>query len=339
MKPNGDRPLSSAGPTPVAADFAERVKSRDRAALARAITIVESARAEHERLAEDLLQQILPATGNAVRLGISGAPGAGKSTLIDQLGINLVEAGLRLAVLAVDPSSQRSGGSILGDKTRMVRLAACDAAFIRPSPASGNVGGIAARSREALLLCEASGYDVVIVETVGTGQTEAAVADMVDTFIMLVPPGGGDELQGLKRGALERADIVVVTKADGELAAPAHRAAADLTAAVHILEPSSADWRPPVLTVSAYENSGLDVLWSEVQRHGALMRRTGAFERRRQDQRVHWLGELLQERMLAALRAKPGMAGRLSQLEAAVRRGELSPRLAAERALAAQEHS
>ena len=244
-----------------ASELATRLSQGDRAALARAITLVESTRADHRRDARALVSRLMPNTGKAMRVGLTGVPGVGKSTLIDQLGSNLTSAGHRVAVLAVDPSSVRSGGSILGDKTRMARLAVDRNAFIRPSPASGTLGGVAARTREAILLCEAAGFDVILVETVGVGQSEAAVADLTDVFVVLLLGGAGDELQGLKKGVLELADIVAVNKADGEGEARAEAAAKEYQAALHILGSSSGPWKVPVLTVSGMADRGLDRLW------------------------------------------------------------------------------
>ena len=247
--------------------LAERILAGDRRALARAITLIESRRSEHQEQAAQLLGRLLPATGQAVRLGISGTPGAGKSTFIEAFGAHLIEQGHRVAVLAVDPTSRRSGGSILGDKTRMQRLAQAQAAFVRPSPAGDSLGGVARRTREAGLVCEAAGFDVVLIETVGVGQNETAVADMVDCFVLLLAPGAGDELQGIKRGVIELADLVLINKADGELRAAARRAQADYKAALALLRPGTAGWAPEVLTCSALEGTGIAEVWQAVRRH------------------------------------------------------------------------
>lgn len=241
-----------------ASELAGLVRGGDRRALARAITLVESTRGDHRERATELVDAVLPGTGGAVRVGITGTPGAGKSTFVEELGTRLTKAGHRVAVLAIDPSSRRSGGSILGDKTRMERLARDPQAFIRPSPSGGTLGGVARRTREALLLCEAAGFDVVFVETVGVGQSEVAVADMVDEFVLLVAPGGGDELQGIKRGIMELADVVVVNKADGDLAPAAGRQVADYHHALHLLRPKHEGWVVPVLAASALEGTGVD---------------------------------------------------------------------------------
>src|ERR687898_219963 len=243
---------------------AEAVQSGDRAALARAITLMESRRPDHREAARSLLQELMPRTGKAVRIGITGVPGVGKSTTIDTLGSMLTEKGHKVAVLAVDPSSTRTGGAILGDKTRMARLAADPNAFIRPSPSSGTLGGVAAKTREAMLLCEAAGFDVILVETVGVGQSEIAVADLTDFFLVLMLPGAGDELQGIKKGVVELADMIAVNKADGDNIARAKSAAGEYRAALHILAPRSAHWSPPVLTVSGLANQGLDALWERI---------------------------------------------------------------------------
>jgi LAO/AO transport system kinase len=242
----------------------------DRAALARAITLVESRRVDHQAAARALLEQLMPYTGKAQRIGITGVPGAGKSTTIEALGCNLTAAGHRVAVLAVDPSSSRTGGSILGDKTRMERLSVDPNAFIRPSPSSGTLGGVTRKTREAMLLCEAAGFDVVIVETVGVGQSETAVADMVDIFLALLIPGGGDELQGIKKGLIEIADLIVINKADADPDL-AERSARQYRAALHILTPASPDWTPPVITASGLKNDGLDRLWAQIERHREVM--------------------------------------------------------------------
>jgi LAO/AO transport system kinase len=247
---------------PDPAALAAAVRAGDRRALARAITLIESSRADHRRAAEAVLEAALvPAAGRTLRLGISGVPGVGKSTFIEALGLSILGRGHRLAVLAIDPSSRRGGGSILGDKTRMGELARSTAAFIRPSPTGGTLGGVARRTRETLLLCEAAGFDVVIVETVGIGQSETAVADMVDMFVLLMLPGGGDELQGIKKGVVELADLILVNKADGDFAAAAKRAVADYRSALRLLRPASATWRPEVLAVSALAGTNIETMW------------------------------------------------------------------------------
>ena len=307
-----------------------RIRAGDRAMLARAITLVESRKPEHRRAAADLVQAVLPLTGMARRIGITGVPGVGKSTLIDQLGVNLTREGHRVAVLAVDPSSARTGGSILGDKTRMARLAGDDRAFIRPSPSAGTLGGVAARTRETLLLCEAAGFDVVIVETMGTGQSETAVADLVDAFLVLMLPGAGDELQGIKKGVLELADVIAVNKADGENADRARRAAADYRAALRILAPQAEGWTPPVLTISGLADQGLDALWEKLEAHRDAMKGAGAFDARRRDQQVKWMWAMLEQRLLGLVRARSELAGRLPAIEGEVRQGTLAPSAAVE---------
>jgi LAO/AO transport system kinase len=308
--------------------YADGVRAGDRATLARAITLIESSKDEHAALAQELLQRLLPHTGRAHRIGITGVPGVGKSTAIDQLGVNLVAQGHRIAVLAIDPTSTRSGGSILGDKTRMARLAQSRAAFIRPSPTSGTLGGVARKTRETMLLLEAAGFDVVIVETVGVGQSELSVAGMVDFFLVLLLAGGGDDLQGIKRGIVEIADMIAITKADGDNRAPALKAAAVYQGALSILTPASAAWLPPVLTISAKENRGLDELWGRIVEHETNMTASGEFQARRGEQAVAWLRDLLQERMLAALRANTRAAKRLAELEEEVRAERVTPALA-----------
>lgn len=311
------------------AELAEQVLAGDRRALARAITLVESARPDHREDAAALLDAVLAATGRATRLGVTGPPGAGKSTFIEELGLRLVGAGHRLAVLAVDPTSRRSGGSILGDKTRMQQLARQPDAFIRPSPSGTSLGGIARRTREAALLCEAAGFDVVVVETVGVGQSEVAVADMVDCFCLLVAPGGGDDLQGIKRGISELADVVVVNKADGELRAAAQRTAADYHQAVHLLRPKHPRWEVPVLTASALEGQGVDDVWAAVEKAVGHLRESGTLERLRADQAVAWMWDEIHDRLLGSFRHDPRVADRRPDTEAAVRAGTLSPTTAA----------
>lgn len=310
-------------------DYAAGVRAGDRSMLARAITLIESAKPEHKARAQELLQTLLPDTGKAYRLGITGVPGVGKSTSIDQLGMNLIEGGHRVAVLAVDPTSTRSGGSIMGDKTRMTRLAANPAAFIRPSPTSGTLGGVARKTRETMALVEAAGFDVVIVETVGVGQSEVAVAGMVDFFLLLLLAGGGDDLQGIKRGIMEIADMIAITKADGDNVARAKRAASVYQGALGILVPSGAAWSPPVLTVSAQDNTGLDMLWAKVEEHRALTTASGEFAARRAEQAIDWMHELLREQVLSALHTEAAVAARRVALEQDVRAGRVTPARAA----------
>ncbi|HXP31872.1 MAG TPA: methylmalonyl Co-A mutase-associated GTPase MeaB [Stellaceae bacterium] len=305
----------------------------NRRALARAITIAESTRADHRLLAEELLGAVLPAAGNALRLGISGAPGVGKSTFIEAFGLLALARGRRVAVLAVDPTSKRGGGSILGDKTRMPDLARSERAFIRPSPAGRTLGGVARRTREAIWLAEAAGFDLVIVETVGVGQSETAVADMVDLFLLLIAPGGGDELQGIKRGIIEHADLVLVTKADGDLAPAARRGVADYRHALHLLRPA-ADV-PEVLAISALEGRGVDKVLAMVESRAAALEASGATARRRQDQARAALWSEIDDGLLEALKSDPDVAAQLPALEAKVAQRALTPSAAARAALAA----
>ena len=311
-------------------DLARGICGGDRATLARAITLIESKRADHRSAAHYLVQELLPLTGKAVRLGITGAPGAGKSSTIDALGTYLTSQGRKVAVLAVDPSSTRTGGSILGDKTRMGRLGSDPHAFIRPSPTSGTLGGVAAKTRETMLLCEAAGYEVVMVETVGIGQSETAVADMTDFFLVLMLPGAGDELQGLKKGIVELADMVAVNKADGDNIARAKVAAAEYRAALNILQPQSKTWSPPVVTYSALTGNGISGLWSQVMEHKRLMMESGELATRRREQQVKWMWSMLEERLTARLRSDPTVRGKVRQAEAQVAAGKLSPTLAVE---------
>lgn len=320
---------ASASP-PDTGRLAQRVRSGDRTVLSRAITLIESKRADHRRAAAALTQELLPFTGKAVRVGITGAPGVGKSTLIDALGSLLTGRGRKVAVLAVDPSSRRTGGSILADKTRMARLANDDNAFIRPSPASGTLGGVAVRTRETMLLCEAAGYDVVLVETVGVGQSELAVADMTDFFLVMALPGAGDELQALKKGVVELADMIAINKADGDNLARAKVAAAEYTAALHILSPSSPNWSPPVVTCSALKQDGIKDLWSKILDHRQRLTASGELKARRGVQQVKWMWTMLEERLFAPLRSDRAIKTALSRIEADVVAGITAPAAAVE---------
>ncbi|MEJ8473871.1 methylmalonyl Co-A mutase-associated GTPase MeaB [Roseibium algae] len=310
--------------------LARGIRDGNRASLARAITLVESRKAEHRAIARGLIQELLPLTGTAQRVGITGVPGVGKSTTIDTLGSNLTAKGHKVAVLAVDPSSTRTGGSILGDKTRMAQLAVDRNAFIRPSPSAGTLGGVAAKTRETMLLCEAAGFDVILVETVGIGQSEITVADMVDFFLVLMLPGAGDELQGIKKGVLEIADMIAVNKAEGDGALGARSAASNYRAALHILALRSLTWSPPVITMSGLANEGLDAMWDQVALHRDKMSATGEFQKRRADQQVSWMWDLLQQRMMEALTANARTADRLKSLEGQVRDGQTAVSVAVE---------
>ncbi|WP_341987280.1 methylmalonyl Co-A mutase-associated GTPase MeaB [Azorhizobium sp. AG788] len=311
------------------AALAAQVAKGERAALARAITLIESRRPDHRTRAEAVLQSLLPRTGGAFRVGITGVPGVGKSTTIDALGSYLTAQGHKVAVLAVDPSSTRTGGSILGDKTRMARLAVDPNAFIRPSPSGGTLGGTAAKTRETMLLCEAAGFDVVLVETVGVGQSETAVADLTDTFLVLMLPGAGDELQGIKKGVLELADIVAVNKSDGDNVARARIAAGEYRAALHLLGPRQPFWSPPVLTYSAMTEAGIAEVWAQVVLHRQKAEAAGAFAATRRAQQVRWMWTLLNERVGQKVRTDPHIRARLPDLESRVAAGTLAPTLAA----------
>lgn len=326
-------PARSATQIP-AQDYIEGIANGDRTLLARAITLVESSNRDHQRLAQEVLQGLMPKTGGAIRLGITGVPGVGKSTTIDQLGMNLVNAGKSVAVLAIDPTSKRTGGSILGDKTRMSALAQEKNAFIRPSPSSGTLGGVTKKTRETMALVEAAGFDVVIVETVGVGQSEVAVADMVDFFLVLLLAGGGDDLQGIKKGIIELADMIAINKADGDNLARAERAAQDYRGALQIFTPHGATWFPPVVTISGRDNHNLDDLWAKVVEHRDKMMATGEFAARRQSQAVAWMRDMIDDRLMRALKANPQVAKELPAIEADVASGRLVPALAVDRLMA-----
>jgi LAO/AO transport system kinase len=309
---------------PTLEQLAEGVIAGDRAVLSRAITLAESKRTEDQDLAQDLLVRLADRTGSAIRLGLTGVPGAGKSTAIETLGLWLVERGHRVAVLVIDPSSARSGGSILGDKTRMPQLSLSDAAYIRPSPAAGVLGGVAWRTREAMLLCEAAGFDVVIVESVGVGQSEAELAEIIDTFCLLLVPGAGDELQGIKRGIVEMADLIVVNKADGDNVTAAKRAAGDYRHALRMLPPSTPGWETPVLTFSARDHTGLEELWDTILGHRELLASSGLLEQRRAHQQQRWLQTLLNEQILREFRRRPGFDAALAQAQSEVGEGQVT---------------
>lgn len=322
--------------TPLSAErYVRGVLDGSRADIARAITLVESTRADHRQVAQQMLTELLPETGKAVRVGITGVPGVGKSTFIDAFGRLLTGRGHRVAVLAVDPSSTRTGGSILGDKTRMPHLAVDEAAFIRPSPSSGTLGGVARATRESMLIMEAAGYDVVLVETVGVGQSETAVAGMVDTFLLLSLARTGDQLQGIKKGVLELADIIAVNKADGPHEKDARTAARELAAALRLLRDPGAAWRTPVLTCSAQEHTGLDEVWQEVRRHREVLESTGELDQRRRDQQVAWVWNLVHDQLLARLHEHPAVRAIAPALERQVRDGSLTATTAAQEILAA----
>ena len=312
-----------------ASPVADAIRSGDRRALARAITLVESTKPSDRDKAESLLAELLPASGGAMRLGISGSPGAGKSTFIEAFGRRLTGQGKSVAVLAVDPSSRRSGGSILGDKTRMEKLARDPKAFIRPSPAGETLGGVARRTREALLLVEASGFDVVLVETVGVGQSETAVSDMVDLFVLLVPPGGGDDLQGIKRGVMELADLVLVTKSDGDLLTAANRAASDYHAALHLMRPKHKGLGADVLKVSALEGEGIGEAWSAMESMHKTLRRSGQLKQLRSAQLRLWFWSEVESVLHEELRNRSDLAEEARKLENAAASGRTLPFAAA----------
>ncbi|MEW1551111.1 methylmalonyl Co-A mutase-associated GTPase MeaB [Streptomyces tsukubensis] len=325
---------------PVSVDLAAYVKGvreGSRAYIARAVTLVESRRPDHRVLAQELLSELLPYAGAARRVGISGVPGVGKSTFIDALGTMLTGLGHRVAVLAVDPSSGRTGGSILGDKTRMERLSTDPAAFVRPSPSSGTLGGVAKATRETMVVMEAAGYDVVLVETVGVGQSETTVAQMVDTFLLLTLARTGDQLQGIKKGVLELADVIAVNKADGPHERDARSAARELAGALRLMHPADAAWTPPVLSCSARESAGLDTVWERVEQHRELLSSTGKLAAKRRDQQIDWVWSMVRDELTERLRTHPAVRDLVPEVERAVRGGELTATLAARRILEAFE--
>ncbi len=319
-------------------ELAYGVLARERRILSRAITLTESSLPAHRDLAQATLQKLLPRTGKAIRVGISGVPGVGKSTFIEALGLRLIEQGHRVAVLAIDPSSQRSGGSILGDKTRMTSLSLNDNAYIRPSPTSGHLGGVTRVTRESLLLCEAAGFDVILVETVGVGQSETVVSEMVDCYLVLMLPGAGDELQGIKKGVLELADIIAVNKADGPVKIEAQHAKAAYQRALSILQPGSS-WKPVALSCSAVTGEGLDELWQLVRKHRRQMIDTGELVARREEQRISWMWSMVEQQILASLRDNETLKSLLIDTEAAVRNQTLTAPQAANELLVAWARS
>lgn len=315
--------------------YVKGVRDGSRAYVARAVTLVESTRADHRVLAQQLLTELLPFAGAARRVGISGVPGVGKSTFIDALGSMLTGRGHRVAVLAVDPSSTRTGGSILGDKTRMERLATDPAAFVRPSPSAGTLGGVAKATRETVIVMEAAGYDVVLVETVGVGQSETAVADMVDSFLLLSLARTGDQLQGIKKGVLELADVIAVNKADGPHERDARSAARELAGALRLMQPADAAWTPPVLSCSAREGTGLDAVWERVEQHRTVLESTGRLAAKRRDQQIDWTWAMVRDALVERLHRHPAVRDLAPDVEHRVREGTLTATLAAERLLEA----
>jgi len=313
--------------------LAKAVLEGDRRALAQAITLIESTRTDHRSIASDLLEKVMPYSGKAIRLGISGVPGVGKSTFVEALGNHVIDAGHRVAVLTVDPSSAISGGSILGDKTRMELLSRRPEAYIRPSPAGKTLGGVTRRSREALILCEAAGFDVVIVETVGVGQSETKVADMTDMFVLLQLPAGGDELQGIKRGIMELADLILINKADDQLKVLAERSAADYRNALRLLHPRSVNWKVEVRTCSARDGDGIAETWDLVLQHRSVHEASGELKTRRAAQARDWMWSEVSDRFLTAVQSDPRVCEQIPLLEAAASEGRIPPVVAANQLL------
>ncbi|MCV7226818.1 methylmalonyl Co-A mutase-associated GTPase MeaB [Mycolicibacterium komossense] len=323
-------------------ELAAAIRRGDRSALARAITLVESTRADHREKAQELLLELMSQSdskvGSAMHVGITGVPGVGKSTSIEALGMHLIEQGHRVAVVAVDPSSTRTGGSILGDKTRMARLAVHPDAYIRPAPTSGTLGGVARATRETMVLLEAAGFDVILVETVGVGQSEVTVANMVDTFVFLTLARTGDQLQGIKKGVLELADVIVVNKADGAHTTEAAKAARELSGAIRLIYPREVLWRPPVLTMSALEGVGVTEVWDTVLEHRRVLTEAGEFVARRRAQQVDWTWSMVRDSVLDRVLTHPDVKKIRSDVERRVRDGELTPALAAQQILDAASH-
>ena len=326
-------PRPRQGPDPD--QLVEGILVGNRALLGRAITLVESRNSEHQQIAQAMLARLLPHTGRAERVGITGVPGAGKSTFIEAMGCKLVEEGHKVAVLAVDPTSSRSGGSILADKTRMERLSVSPNAFIRPSPSAGTLGGVTRATRETMAVVEAAGFDVILVETVGVGQSETMVADMVDFFLVILIAGAGDEYQGIKKGVLELADMIAVNKADGNNVNNAKLAAAEYTRALHILKPLSPNWSPPALTCSAVTGDGLGEIWGKIQEHRETLSGSGELQERRRRQQVRWMWQMLDDRLLTAFRHHPEVQQRLDKLQREVAGGRTTATTAADQLLAA----
>lgn len=314
-------------------DLVQGVLARDRAMLGRAITLIESRSPRHQRLAQDILLGLLPHAGRAHRIGITGVPGVGKSTFIEAFGCALIEKGHRVAVLAVDPTSPVSGGSILGDKTRMTELTQHEDAFVRPSPSGGTLGGVTRTTRQTIVVCEAAGYDVVLIETVGTGQSEVAVSEMTDFFLVLMLPGAGDELQGIKKGVLEIADMIVVNKADADNEIRAKQAMLHYRNALHIMAPHSPNWSPPVLMCSALKNKGLDAIWDKLLEHREKMTASGEWQAKRQQQRLKWMWAMVRDRLMSELMNHPKVTARIPEIERELVAGRLTVTLGAEQIL------
>ena len=314
-------------------ELVKGVLQGDRTSLGKALTLVESSRSDDREVVESLLAQISPKTGEAHRIGITGVPGVGKSTFIEAMGSKLIESGHKVAVLAVDPTSTVSGGSILGDKTRMTRLANDPNAFVRPSPSSGTLGGVTRTTRESMALLESAGYDIVMVETVGIGQSETVVAEMVDIFLVLMLPGAGDELQGIKKGVLELADMIAVNKTDGENESKAFEAAKDYISALRLTQPATSNWMPPVVNCSSLTGEGLDEVWEKIEDHKKVLENSGEWAERRKIQKLKWMWSIVEERLSSDLHDHPSITEQVPQLEKTVLEGEISATAAAERLL------